>query len=522
MEHARQLLIAQESRIGHSVAHLHEVLERQLGNGLRIRDATRLVPVGPPPEARHQILIITLLQAVRLELLEALGQDRTVLEARVHALPVKRHDRVRGVAEQQYPLFVVPRVAAHRHQTAHRVVAPVALEVREVLEAIGKLPLEEVARRSYLRDFVEAVGARVRRKERTREAAVGVGQRDHHEGAPGPDVQRRRVEPVRAVGCGRDVQLFVAVVEVGLRVVEARRAQHRTPDRRERPVGPEHHRRAVLLYPFRFRKTYRQTPLVEAAALRVEAQLDAPGRLGRVEQQEVQLAATHRVDRLPGFAVRLTRQRPIARVHEAPAHRQGVLADLVGQAGQLQGVPAARAHGEVDAAPALKTRRAHVGSAVYECHVVALLSEERRQQRAYQPGANDEGVVELRHSRAVRCAQRSNPRPHSVHGRAHEEHIRIERGGKSVRPASPPHHSSPPGHSRARGACSLVPRAAPPKFPVCPLCYVTPSSSPSARGHRPCSLKPLTPKWPSGPSRATSSTSTRTAYPRCGLSCPAW
>jgi hypothetical protein len=53
--------------------------------------------------------------------LEAAIELDAVLEGAVHALAVKGHDGVRGVAEQQQPAVEVPGLAAHRAEQAGRV-----------------------------------------------------------------------------------------------------------------------------------------------------------------------------------------------------------------------------------------------------------------------------------------------------------------------------------------------------------------------------------------------------------------
>ena len=72
------------------------------------------------------------------------------------------------------------------------------------------------------------------------EGAVDVWQRDQHESATRPDMKCMRFENMPAVGRRRNGQLFVAVVEVLLREVEARQFEHLSANSRSSTIGSNH------------------------------------------------------------------------------------------------------------------------------------------------------------------------------------------------------------------------------------------------------------------------------------------
>ncbi len=85
-------------------------------------------------------------------------------------------------------------------------------------------------KRQYLRFGIERCETDVvtleRQEQNASEGAVDVRQRDQHERAARPDVKCMRFENVSAVGPGWNGQLFVTIIEVLLREVEARQLQH--------------------------------------------------------------------------------------------------------------------------------------------------------------------------------------------------------------------------------------------------------------------------------------------------------
>src|SRR5262245_55132739 len=58
-------------------------------------------------------------------------------------------------------------------------------------------------------------------EEGARKAVIGVGERDHHGSAAGPDVESARIHCKVTGGGGGDVKFLVAVLEKGLGVLEA-------------------------------------------------------------------------------------------------------------------------------------------------------------------------------------------------------------------------------------------------------------------------------------------------------------
>ena len=97
LELERQLLAQQKFRVAHRVAHLEVVLDRHLGDrvGVGLRSASNRERCDQSPRSSR-----------------AAGRARRSLRSGVHALAVERHDRVRGVAEQQQSPRTLP---AARH-----------------------------------------------------------------------------------------------------------------------------------------------------------------------------------------------------------------------------------------------------------------------------------------------------------------------------------------------------------------------------------------------------------------------
>ena len=113
----------------HRIAHLGVVLQRHLRDGLG---------VGPPLalELRKQRRPVA---AGGQQLIER----RAVLERRVHALAVKRHDGVRGIAEQQHAPADVPGRGVHGAELALGMRGELRGQVGQQRQRIGKLALEE-------------------------------------------------------------------------------------------------------------------------------------------------------------------------------------------------------------------------------------------------------------------------------------------------------------------------------------------------------------------------------------------
>ena len=88
-----------------------------------------------------------------------------------------------------------------------------AARSRHQRQRVGEVAREERAHRRGVAQRREAGRARARQEQRDGEGAVGVRQRDQHEAAARPDVQRVRLEREAAVRARRDRQFLVAVVE---------------------------------------------------------------------------------------------------------------------------------------------------------------------------------------------------------------------------------------------------------------------------------------------------------------------
>ena len=124
---------------------------------------------------------------------EAAVELDDVLEGAVHALAEERDDGVGGIAEQRQPA-AHPRPHPHRDQRADRVAGELAGEVLEQLGGVGVVAVEAGPDRRRLVEPGEPGRPVERPEQRGGEAAVEVGQGDHHRVAPRPDVQRAGIE----------------------------------------------------------------------------------------------------------------------------------------------------------------------------------------------------------------------------------------------------------------------------------------------------------------------------------------
>jgi hypothetical protein len=85
-------------------AHLGKIIHRQVGDGIGVGLAQRLV-------FGQDLLPVVLMR------LHELCQHAAILEAAVHALPEKGHNGMGGIADQaQTGIFPDPGKAFHRHQ----------------------------------------------------------------------------------------------------------------------------------------------------------------------------------------------------------------------------------------------------------------------------------------------------------------------------------------------------------------------------------------------------------------------
>ena len=120
------------------------------------------------------------------------------------------HDGVGGVTEHDRLVAVAPTVDVKGAERAGRIVCELVGEVGHERSEVGELVGEE----RLDRVGVDEVGEdSLRCEEGHGEVACGVGERDQHQLAPWPDVQRMGIEAVRTVSIRREGQLLVVVVE---------------------------------------------------------------------------------------------------------------------------------------------------------------------------------------------------------------------------------------------------------------------------------------------------------------------
>ena len=125
---------------------------------------------------------------------------------------MKRHDGMRGIADQQQGFPVVPLRAVHRAEQPLRVRCKLFGQVRNERQHIGEMRREEPAHLVVAVELVEAWRgvAVARQKQCCREAAVGIGQRNQHEAAAWPDVQA--IHGKHRLACAHWNDQFLVVV----------------------------------------------------------------------------------------------------------------------------------------------------------------------------------------------------------------------------------------------------------------------------------------------------------------------
>jgi hypothetical protein len=118
-------LAKKKSRIGHSVAHLDEVLEGQIRDGIRVHLAGLLelskgvFPVAP-------------------RLVQQLQQHRAILEPAIDSLSKERNNCVRGIAEQKHLAGCVPGRTFDGNHCASRVRKKVLRQLGHERQSVGK------------------------------------------------------------------------------------------------------------------------------------------------------------------------------------------------------------------------------------------------------------------------------------------------------------------------------------------------------------------------------------------------
>src|ERR1700691_707915 len=119
-------------------------------------------------------------------------EHHAILEAAVQSLTVKRHHRMRGVAEQQHTARGMPSLTVNRAQMALRMRTELLGQVRNEPGRVRELASEEILRRCSVLKPLETGLAVSGQKQGRREAAIGIRERDQHEATARPDVQRVR------------------------------------------------------------------------------------------------------------------------------------------------------------------------------------------------------------------------------------------------------------------------------------------------------------------------------------------
>ena len=373
------LLLKQKARVGHAVAHLHEVVDGQVGHGIVVGLALGLKfgKNGTP--------------SVIAVLVQQLVEHGAVLKPRVHALAVKGHDGVGRVAEQQHVVAVLPRVAADGDHRTRWMRKKLLRQGRHQRRGVRKNAGEECGYVGRRLQGGEALGAFKGKEQSAIERAVEVGQRNHQVLAAGPDMQRIFLELPRAARAGGNGQLLVAIIEEILRVIEPVGTLQGRPHGRESAIGAKQAvvGQGLLFAGFGMAQAQLFTLQIDAQALLTEVDFYAGLALGQVEQAAVEVAAVHGVDGLALVAVGLAREVAVHVVHHAAAHGNAHVADVVGHAHTAQGLPAPVRQGQVDGAALVHVGAARVGPALEHLHGVAPTGQIQRQQRAHQAGPHN-------------------------------------------------------------------------------------------------------------------------------------
>ncbi|CAM5226263.1 hypothetical protein RLIN73S_03971 [Rhodanobacter lindaniclasticus] len=377
-------------RVGDRVAHLHVVLHRHRRNGIGIGLALAL-ELG-----EHRSGVVRRGG-------QQVGQHHGVLEAAVHALAVERHDRVRGIADQQGAAVQVPTIEVERGQRADRVAVVVRAEVRQQRQQPRELRTEECRRRGGIGQGGETGCGALRGQEQgDGKAALGVRQRDAHVAAARPDVQRVRLQRVLVAAAaellqgggqlagGRDLQFLVAVSERLDPLTQRRMRVHGAAQggtgavRTDQQAGLD-----VLLATAGRGETNAHAVEIDAGQRLAEMQ-PRTGRLGGIEQQHVQRAARDRPDHLAVVhAVALQGAVALAVMHHPPAHHHRVLQHGFGQPRHAQRLQAAFGQRKVDRATTQKAGAARIGALFVNVDREAALRQLHGQQRADQAAANE-------------------------------------------------------------------------------------------------------------------------------------
>ena len=167
-------------------------------------------------------------------LIHQFSQLDAVLERAIHALAVKGHDRVRGIAQQQHLAGDMPGGAVNRSQQALGVGEKLRFEIGNQGRGRREFARKEVTHGLTRAQRLEAAGAAtLRQEQRGRKAAIGIRQCDQHEAAAGPDVQCVAIK----TGAPWNLEFLVVVVEKVLVRSQQAGASEAAADGRARAVG---------------------------------------------------------------------------------------------------------------------------------------------------------------------------------------------------------------------------------------------------------------------------------------------
>src|SRR5438876_911476 len=135
---------------------------------------------------------------------EAFIEHDAIFERGVHALAVKRNDRVGRVADQTNFVAIKPRRATDRDQRAGWIVFKIVEQVWHQRHGVGKFFIEKST--DLVVRFCRRKAARTLElpKQSAGERAVRIWERDHHKTFARPDVERKLFHLPRTIRSGRD------------------------------------------------------------------------------------------------------------------------------------------------------------------------------------------------------------------------------------------------------------------------------------------------------------------------------
>ena len=325
-------------RVVHLVAHLDVIGQGHIGDGIRV-----FLPAAPEGlEYRFPVRPVRLYTFV---------EDGAVFESAVHPLAEERHDGVRGVAQKEDPVTIVPGKTLERDQRSRGIVEVQRGQIGHQHRRIGELRLEKVQYLPRVQEAGETVIAFVGEEEGAGKAAVQIRQRDQHVQAPRPDVEGIGLHPVRAVRPCWNGQFLVSVGQVLLREVEPAHVHHRGSYGRSGAVHTDDPLRAE-----RVDVIGRVVPDIQHTGAElhprapgVEMQSYAVLPLRGAEQDPVQFAAGYGVDDLfVPLAVGLEDPFAFHGMNQPSRHGYRHAQDFVSETDLPQRMESTGGHGQVD------------------------------------------------------------------------------------------------------------------------------------------------------------------------------